>query len=154
MKVIIITFSILLTSFISRAQHGFIEVSVNEGPNYTIKLLREGLVCRGQVQENDQALTRIVFFPYDSLDQNQVSEIQQFIKATNFLSKTTKAPANAVTYSDHGVMRMSFEDIDESLCHSFIYYSCESNVDALIVMLNDLVPAAFKSGCYLIPKCK
>ena len=155
MKILLILILINLSAnLFAQSPIGFIEVRVNSGPLYSIRLLKEGLICRStEVVANGKWENKTELFPYSQLDVNKIREIQKFIIENDFLNKTSFDPPDSVVYSDHDIIKLTFDAIDDSIYHYFIYTSCEPKVDLFIKMINDLVPKNYSSYFHMIPKC-
>ena len=142
MKVFHFLFLILFSSW-SFGQMDF-EVRLSDGPTVygftSVKLLREGLVCRKIISEDDKWKEISFFVPFPALDSKKYQAIQDYI-ATNKLFEIKEAiPETASTNERDHPTRIALIQLEKDEYSSFLYSYCKPEVDTLIKMMNALIP--------------
>jgi len=133
----------------------FIEVKVNQGTGYSIRLVREGMICKALIaKKNGSEFEKIVFFRWAELNRTKVMEIQKYINDNKLLDRHSIDPPDSVVYSDHGTISLGFFPLSDNSYHLITYKYCEPEIDEFIIMLNNLVPKKYSSYFHLITKCK
>jgi hypothetical protein len=133
----------------------FIEVRIQTGLTIygttSVTLIKEGLVCRTTKIVNGKVTEYVDFYKMKKLDIPKVLEVQKYILENQIFEVTNLYVPETYVYSG-GTTIISFYAYATRQCNSFEYIYCDSQIDTLIKLINELIPKN-KKEFTIAPKC-
>lgn len=159
MKAIFLPFLFFLfNGAFSQPNIDFVEIRVNAGPSIygstSIKLIREGLICRTYIMKKNEEKEIIKFFSFSELDKGKFIELQNYISENNIVNIGQLEVPDSIIVSHHNPIKISFIELNNNDFSTVLYQYCNPEMDNMIVLLNALIPKKYCSIFRIIPKCQ
>ena len=153
----LVCFLIPTISSSSQSKLNFIEVRVNSGLSVygftSIKLVREGLILRTYKVKKKRENEVIKFVLFKDLDKKKFVALQDYISQNNILKIEQPIVPDSIIVSNHNPIKLSFIQLEQNYYSNFTYQYCDSRIDTLIKLLNELIPKKDRKMFYINQKC-
>lgn len=145
------------STVIAQEPLNFVQIEVKSGPSVygmaSIKLLREGLVCRAYTKHGDKLIEKIKFFPLDELDKDKFNKIQRYVTDKEiFLIDNVDVPDTVLTSFRNPIV-IYYVQLQEDQFSMLEYRYCDPRVDAMLSLLNEVIPRRWRDLYSIAPIC-